>query len=193
MELNKGLLERRKHRNNRIFKTLKLTIFIFCVIAIYNMFLVIVSTSYDKSTTSLFGYSAYIITTDSMKPTLNSQDVIITQKSKGKGLKKDDIITFRKDTEIITHRIISKDDSGYITKGDNNNVEDLSVVKSDEIIGVKVLRIPYLGKIIKMVNNIFYIIIIIIIIITIFLYNRRKTDKSVIRRKKKRLEDEKEN
>lgn len=191
MKYNKRLIERGNLFTKNILSFLKISIFVFVVIIIYNIFLTLISISNEKEITNVFGYSAYIITTESMKPTLNVGDLIITKKVNEKYLKKDDIITFSKNFEIITHRIVIKNNEEYITKGDNNISEDLFVLKSDEILGRKVFKIPYLGNIIGGVKNIFHIFIIFITLITMYLHNRRKNKKMLIRRKKKRLEDEK--
>ena len=191
MKYDKNLIEKRNVLTKNISNVLKVSIFSLVVIIIYNMFLVLLSASAGKETTNVFGYSAYIISSDSMKPTLNAGDVIIIKKVNAKNLKKDDIITFKNDSQIVTHRIVSENDCEFITKGDNNNIEDLFVLKSSEILGIKIFKIPLLGKAIKFISNTFYIFIIIIMLITIYLYNRRKNHKRLIRRKKKRFEDEK--
>lgn len=191
MGYNKNLIEKSNNFKKSILKFLKIIIFSIVIIIVYNIFLVLLSASADKETSNIFGYSAYIITTDSMKPTLNVSDVVIIKKVNAKTLKKDDVITFKKESKIITHRIIIKNEDEYTTKGDNNNVEDSFIVKESDILGMKIFKIPFLGKIVKIINNVFYIFIIAITLITIYLYSRRKNRKKIIRRKKKRLEDEK--
>lgn len=191
MRYNKNLIEKSNSFKKSILKFLKIVLFSTIIIILYNIFLVLLSATAGKETSNIFGYSAYIITTDSMKPTLNVNDVVIIKKVNTKTLKKDDVITFKKESKIITHRIIIKNEDEYTTKGDNNNVEDSFIVRESDILGIKVFKIPFLGKIIKMINNILYILIIIITLITIYLYSRRKNRKKLIRRKKKRFEDEK--
>ena len=65
----------------------------------------------------------------SMIPTLgvNSTGVVITPSSEDK-INVGDVITFRKDGELVVHRVVEKGYDGqgayFVTKGDNNNVED---------------------------------------------------------------------
>ncbi len=65
----------------------------------------------------------------SMVPTLgaNSTGVVITPKTEDE-VNVGDIVTFRKNGELIVHRIVEKnyDKNGtyFITKGDNNNIDD---------------------------------------------------------------------
>lgn len=191
MKYDKRSIEKRNFIKINISNIIKMFIFILFIIIVYNIFLVFVSDSYENKTTDIFGYKGYIITTDSMSPTLSTGDVIIVKKANYEYLNKGDIITFRKDTEVITHRIVNKVETGYVTKGDNNNIEDMFIVTSDEILGLKVFKIPALGNIIKLINNSFYIFIILIIFITLYLHNRRKYNRKMLRRKLKRVEDEK--
>ncbi len=191
MKYDKRSIEKRNFIKINISNIIKMFIFILFIVIVYNIFLVFVSDSYENKTTDIFGYKGYIITTDSMSPTFSVGDVIIVKKANYNYLNKGDIITFRKDTEVITHRIVNKVETGYVTKGDNNNIEDMFIVTSDEILGLKVFKIPALGNIIKLINNSFYIFIILVIFITLYLHNRRKYNKKILRRKLKRLEDEK--
>ena len=57
----------------------------------------------------------------------------------------------------------------YITKGDNNNIEDSENIKFSAIIGKCILTIPYLGNIISVLENKLIVLIIIIISGTAFL------------------------
>lgn len=192
MKYDKNSIEKRKFITKNIVKFIKIAIFVFAIIILYNIFLVILSASDQSKTTNMFGYSAYIITTDSMKPTLYSGDVVVVKKIKANDLKRGDIITFVKDSQVVTHRIVNKIEAGLVTKGDNNSIEDMYVVNDNEILGVEVFKISSLGKVIKLVNNVVYIIIITIILLTVYLHIRRKNYKKLIRRRKKNLEDEKD-
>ena len=56
-----------------------------------------------------------------------------------------DIITYKAQDAIITHRVIEKTDDGYITKGDNNSVADPGIVKPKQIFGTVICSIPKVG------------------------------------------------
>jgi len=92
----------------------------------------------DNKYLSLFGYSVFNVATGSMAPTINQNDIIVVKTEKKYNT--DDIITYKKDMDFITHRIIDINDNGYVTKGDANNSID-GTIKNDIIIGkvVKVL------------------------------------------------------
>lgn len=90
----------------------------------------------------MFGYSIFEVATGSMEPAISKNDIIITKKTNTYEI--NDIITFAKDKNYITHRILSKNNGTYITKGDANNTSD-DPITSDVIIG-KVIKIyPNLG------------------------------------------------
>ena len=61
----------------------------------------------------------------------------------------DDIVTFKitdaSHDKLVTHRIIREENGDYITKGDANDVNDLSPVKKDQIVGTYAYSIPKAG------------------------------------------------
>lgn len=187
MKYDKESIKRRKNKVNTLSKIL----YVILIILIYNLVLVGISFISKQDFNGVFGYKAFNITTNSMEPNINKGDIIITKKVKNEDkLKKDDIITFWQDDEIITHRIIditeTNGEKRYITKGDNNNIPDLEKISFSQIEGVKVISIPYLGKIVEALENKIIFFIILLLILLIYLYRLNKTEKSEIRRQKRR-------
>ena len=104
----------------------------------------------------LFG--AYVIISESMIPSINVYDAVVTMRTSQEDIEKYDIITFLS-KEIhtagtpITHRVIEivhdPDDEnkilGYRTKGDHNNTPDFALISPNEVIGKVVFRIPLIG------------------------------------------------
>ena len=76
----------------------------------------------------IFGYSVFTVATGSMEPTISQNDIVIVKKTND--IKVDDIVTYEKDGDYITHRVISMSDDTLITKGDANNTNDVSVPRS---------------------------------------------------------------
>ncbi|MBO5413561.1 MAG: signal peptidase I [Clostridia bacterium] len=181
---------------NKKTKLVRTIIYALIIVAIYNILIVSITSILNKTGKSMFGYRAYIITTDSMKPNISQGDIIIIKETEEEKLKIDDIITFRKNNKLITHRIIEieTDEDGnkqYVTKGDNNNIEDLEKVSYQEIEGKKIVKIPVLGKVVMLLQDEVYIILIAIIILLIYLHTQKTEEKEIIRREKKKEEDEK--
>ena len=150
----------------------------------------------DKfDTPSFYIYKAYLISTESMEPEIKKGDAIIIKKVDEDQLRVNDIITFKTDEEVITHRIVQINDDGmektYVTKGDNNNVEDPEVLTYEEIEGKQIIEIPGLGKIIAGLKNGIVIILVVLIGLIMYLNRIEMKEKSEARREKKRIEDEK--
>ena len=182
--------KRKKYAN-----TIKKILAVILVILIYNIILIFISSK--NHGIGLFGYRAYIITSDSMEPSINHGDVIITKECKEEDLQTGDVITFEQNQEVITHRIqkVEEDqttkEKTYITKGDNNNMEDSENIKFSAIIGKCIITIPYLGNIISVLENKLIVLIIILIILILFFLKIQKQEKLENRREKKKIEEEK--
>lgn len=183
--------------NNKNKKITKIILYAIIIIIIYNILVVGVSSILNRNGKSLLGFKAYIITTESMNPNINSGDIVIVKETKEDLLEVGDVITFKiNNGAIITHRIIDiiqtpESEKEYVTKGDNNNLEDIEKVKYEQIEGSKVLKVPYLGNIAILLQDEVYLILIIIIILLICLHLQRLKEKTIIRREKKKEEDEK--
>ena len=119
----------------------------------------------------LFG--AYVIISPSMVPNINVLDAVVTMRVDAEKLEKEDVITFISQDPAhrgitITHRIIgvmetSNGEYAYRTKGDNNNVEDKTLVSHDDVIGKVVFRIPYIGYLQQFLTSSFGWIAVIVI------------------------------
>lgn len=182
----------KRKKNAKITKRI---IDIIIIILLYNIILVFISCINKIEDISLFGYKAYRITTDSMSPSINTGDVIIVKKVQEEKLQAGDVITFKQQDKVITHRITHIDEQDekkqYTTKGDNNNLEDNEKIEYSEIEGENVLTIPKLGYFIyALENQIVFLFIILILLITLF-FKIRKDEKLENRREKRKIEQEK--
>ncbi len=182
----------KRKKNAKITKRI---IDIIIIILLYNIILVFISCINKIEDISLFGYKAYRITTDSMSPSINTGDVIIVKKVQEEKLQAGDVITFKQQDKVITHRITHIDEQDekkqYTTKGDNNNLEDNEKIEYSEIEGQNVLTIPKLGYFIyALENQIVFLFIILILLITLF-FKIRKDEKLENRREKRKIEQEK--
>ena len=168
-------IQKRKELHARIRKL----VYIFLVIILYNIVLLYMSYIDKFDTPSFYIYKAYVITTNSMEPELKKDDVVVIKKAKADNLKQGDIITFKQNGETITHRIVQIDDIEdgklYITKGDNNNVQDEQGLRFDQIEGKLVIKIPQLGKMVASFKN--GIIIVLVLLISAIIYLNRITAK----------------
>lgn len=142
-------------------------------------------------------FSAYVILTNSMVPTINVDDAIVVKRTASRSLNIGDIITFSSSDPMhlgltVTHRIVGKQISqngAYIfrTKGDNNNSEDPTWVIEDNIYGKVLLKIPQLGVVRNFLLTPFgFSVAIILPAVLIIIYDIFKFSKLL----KKKKEDE---
>lgn len=97
-------------------------------------------------------YQMFVIGSNSMNTYIYRGDVIVakkTEQSQIKDIKKGEILVFKYDNKIISHRvyeIIKKNNKIYFkTKGDNNDQVDNNIVKEKDVIGTVSFRIKYIG------------------------------------------------
>lgn len=122
-------------------------VFLFCIISMN-----FISIKSEKAF-NLIGFRAYTILSGSMKPKIDPGDIVIILNKNKVNLNKNDIITFKEDNTVITHRIVDIKDEGYITKGDNNNSIDAYTVTPKNILGKVMFRIPKLGYILEFLSR----------------------------------------
>lgn len=193
MNYDKNFIEKRIEITNKTKVIVKKLLYVILILLLYNVFLISKSSLSTKNAKDIFGYRAYIIITDSMKPNIHLGDIVIATKVPEEKLKTGDIITFSKNGENISHRIIGIEEEPegkkYITKGDNNNIEDSEKIKYNDIEGMKIFVIPFLGKLILILRNKIYIVLFFLLILILWLYTVKIEKKKRTRREKKKYED----
>src|SRR5574344_402147 len=98
------------------------------LVSIYNNIQIkILGNSYS----SFFGYSTFEVQTGSMADAINPGDWIIVKYAKN--VKLNDIITFEKDGDFITHRVVEVYKETYVTMGDANNSKDDAISKNQVV------------------------------------------------------------
>lgn len=90
-------------------------------------------------TAGLFKHELIAIVSNSMLPSYKRGDAVLVTKKNGDEIKIGDILAFNSGTGIVTHRVvkISSKDSvrTFVTKGDNNPVNDIYDIHDDNVIG----------------------------------------------------------
>ena len=100
----------------------------------------------------LFQYEPISVLSNSMVPTYNRGDVIIFKKlneSELKEIPNYSIIIYSIGDQTVAHRVVSiikqNDTVMYQTKGDSNNAPDVNLVQIEQIQGVYVFHMKYIG------------------------------------------------
>ena len=106
---------------------------------------------------SFFGWKPFIVLSGSMETEIMTGDLVVTKEINTSKLKEGDVIAFKKDGYVTTHRIKSIEnvdgETRYITKGDNNNVEDEGYVTEDMVEGIFKSKITGLGNLAMFVQT----------------------------------------
>lgn len=144
----------------------------------------------------LFGIQPFVVLSGSMEPQIHVGSVCYINKNiESSEVITGDVIAFSIDETTVVHRIhaVNEETGNFIMKGDNNESVDLGEVSQDMIIGKAMFSIPYLGYVVKWIQEPKGIIVagaaILISIVSSLLYSdSRKTNK-----KQEVLSDEKVN
>lgn len=96
-----------------------------------------------------FRYGVLVIATGSMQGELNKGDAAFYERYEDQTVQKGQIIVFEKNDVKVVHRVVDVQHingvTQYITKGDNNNVEDDGYITNADIIGLVGAKLPYVG------------------------------------------------
>ncbi|WP_290459805.1 signal peptidase I [Romboutsia ilealis] len=141
--------EKIEKKKINISKILNIVVSILFIILALN-----IMTAKSDKLFEIIGYRSYTVLSGSMEPKFYPGDIVITKHKNKTDIKINDIVTYRdNDGVIITHRIIEETPEGYITKGDNNNVEDADVLTKENIIGEVKFSIPKIGYVMDFLSK----------------------------------------
>ena len=137
--VNRTMVE--ENRNKRIITKNSLKVFSIPIIIVLLMVVMLVS--------GIFNSRLIAIASDSMAPLYNRGDAVIYEKIDAGELKKGDILVFKKDNTIVTHRVVSIKKKGneysITTKGDANDSVDSFVSTNENVVGKVNYIIKYMG------------------------------------------------
>lgn len=113
----------------------------------------------------LWGKKPLVIISGSMEPILKVGGILYYEKINLDDFKKDDILVYRLNEHIVSHRIVNINEYGFETKGDNNNSNDSYIVDKNNVIGRgNNWSIPYIGYYADFIYNHKYLLILLIIL-----------------------------
>jgi len=130
---------------------------------------------------NLMGFSVLRVVTPSMEPELPVNSLIIIRQEDPNNLEVDQIATYlRPNGELVTHRIayIEEDadgnNSGFILRGDANQILTYQVVPSEDVLGRVVFSSYGIGRILVFFGNILLITVIVTIVLLVLLYEGKR-------------------
>ncbi len=128
-------------------KCLSVVQWILIIILSFYLIFTVSQKIFSKNNSLLIGnYYIFEIKSGSMEYGLHIGDLIVVKKTDE--LKINDVITYKKDNSLITHRIKKINGNEIITQGDANNTEDEPITR-DDVIGkflFKSYLLSYLKK-----------------------------------------------
>lgn len=176
-----------KIKNRKITKKIFKRVILIILIILFVVNLIL---SFEENT-HILGFYMFNIVSESMEPTFFKDDLVVVKKIEVSNLQKGDIITFRQEDRIISHRIvkiiIEKGKMKFITKGDNNEVQDKDSIEINNIYGKVVFSIPKIGKLIHYIQNsrgfINIFIFVIIVFVLVSLKDNQRNNRKIKRKK----------
>ncbi|OGO79225.1 MAG: signal peptidase I [Clostridiales bacterium GWB2_37_7] len=99
---------------------------------------------------SVLGFTPLTVVSGSMSPGIETGDMVVIKKG-NKNIKPGDIVTYRLEDVLVTHRVKDIFDTNtaevFITKGDANGIPDYKTVERSQILGKYMFKIPMGGYI----------------------------------------------
>lgn len=108
--------------------------------------------SKNEKINSVVRFSNFVVLTGSMKPGISPGDYITIIKVNTDNLKVNDIVTYKRNNIVITHKIIKLNKDTITTQGTANNVADPPVSKQ-QVIGKYLFKIPKIGYIMAFLSS----------------------------------------
>ena len=102
---------------------------------------------------------SYIVQSGSMEPAIPTGSIVFVKDVPAENIQEGDVITYAESrgAPSTTHRVIQKFDEGagirFQTKGDANEDPDPEPVYRDEIVGVVIFSVPYLGYLVAFAST----------------------------------------
>lgn len=142
----------REGKMQKIKKAISIiVILILLLILLMSIVILVDSYTHPDEVPSFFGWKPFIVLSGSMETQISAGDIVVVKEIDTNELKKGDIIAFKDGNIVITHRIdeVTEIDgkTQYITKGDNNNTQDIGYVLPEQVEGVFKFKIARLGNI----------------------------------------------
>ena len=122
-----------------------LLLFLLVAAVVSNFYIMIMQVFYKQDFPKVIGFAHVVVVSGSMQPAIDAGDLLILREQKEYQV--GDVVTFRWNNSLVTHRIIAVDGDRVVTKGDSNNVAD-EPQQISRIEGKVVLCISGAGKLI---------------------------------------------
>lgn len=124
------------------------------VIAIFAMILFVFFCNKTGQPVFIGDQTVMWVLSPSMEPEIPAQSYLLVKKTAAEDIKEGDVIVFYSDDPAIsgqknTHRVVEiiGDHREFVTKGDNNPVNDVYTAKAEKVIGIYIKTLPFLSAV----------------------------------------------
>lgn len=165
-------------KKEKIIKIAKIIFQVIVGIILAGIAVVFLFSKLSGSPVFIFGKTTMWVITDSMTPTIPARSYILVEKITADEVKEGDIIAFYSTDpqiqgSINTHRVVEINNGVFVTKGDNNNVNDGAYsAKAENIVGRYVRTLPvmtFVGRIILSEIG-FLVVVLLFLAVTVVCY-----------------------
>ena len=179
-----------KFEQKRKLKKIMIAIisFIITICVLYNVLFLINTTISQKDYFHVCGISFFRVKTDLMENDLHKNDFVIVKEVIDSELQVGDIIAYEVNDQVRINKIVDKKE-GYTTKFNQNYYPDIEKITMNEIIGKKIVSIPFLGIILDILQSKIISILVLLFLMFIFWYNTYTHTKRKERERKKKKSD----
>ena len=110
--------------------------------------LLVIAVSVPLSLPRYLGYEVFNVVSGSMAPEIPAGSVVYVSPTDPERIVSGDIIAFRSDGTVVTHRVVRNDyiESRFITRGDANNMDDINPVSYHDLVGIVRYHFPIVGN-----------------------------------------------
>ncbi len=176
-----------KFEQKRKLKKIMIAIisFIVTICVLYNVLFLINTTISQKDYFHVFGISFFSMHTDLMENEISKNDFVIVKEVMESELQVGDIIAYKVNDQVRINKIVDKQDV-YTTKFNLNYYPDIEKITFNQIIGKKVINIPFLGMILNILQSKIFSVFVLLFLIFVFWYNKYTHAKRKERERKKK-------
>ncbi len=105
----------------------------------------------------LFGVEVRAIVSGSMAPNYNVGDMVYSVPTEFAEIEEGDVISYvlNEELTVVTHRVVEIDyeNRQFYTQGDANNTRDGAPVSYENVLGVVRLSVPYVGRVVMLLED----------------------------------------
>lgn len=146
-------------RKKNLKKVISNIISMVLIVMLIGMTLIVIAAKTSGGEPELFSYQLKTVLSGSMAPEFKTGSIILVKRLNDmNSLMKDDVITFKQNNHLVTHRIIEvvkqEEATLYRTKGDKNQNTDMNLVLADNVVAKYTgFTVPLIGYLLSFLDS----------------------------------------